>query len=237
MTKKLTKSDWKVPVLLLMLSIVPTLGGIMRFTSMSGDSPVTPENARFVAAPAPIIIHVISVMLYSLLGAFQFSKGFRLRWPGFHRRAGRLVAMCGLLAGLSGLWMTAFYPIPAPLQGPILYGVRLVVGVAMVASIIIAWSSILRRDVPRHEAFMIRAYAIAQGAGTQVLILGPWMLFTGQGVGLARDLLMTLSWAINIGVAELIIRARKTQPRKTVAAEQPARVTKGALGSGAYDVV
>jgi hypothetical protein len=209
MTKKLTKSDWKIPALLLALSLVPTLGGIVRFTSLSSNSPVTPENARFVAAPVPIIIHVISATLYSLLGAFQFSKGFRLRWPGFHRRAGRVLAVCGLGAGLSGLWMAAFYPIPAALQGPILRGVRLVVGVAMVASIIIAWSSILRRDVPRHEAFMIRAYAIAQGAGTQALILGPWMLLSGQGVGLARDLLMVLSWAINIGVAELIIRTRR----------------------------
>jgi hypothetical protein len=209
MTKKLTKNDWKVPALLLALSLVPTLGGIARFASMAGNAPVTPENARFVAAPVPIIIHVISATLYSLLGAFQFSKGFRLRWPGFHRRAGRVLALCGLLAGLSGMWMAAFYPIPAALQGPILRGVRLVVGMAMVASIIIAWSSILRRDVPRHEAFMIRAYAIAQGAGTQVLVLGPWMLLTGQGVGLARDLLMALSWAINVGGAELIIRARR----------------------------
>jgi uncharacterized membrane protein len=223
MTKRLTKSDWKVPALLLVLSIVPTLGGIARFTSLSGDSPVTPDNARFIAAPVPIIIHVISATLYSLLGAFQFSKGFRLRWPGLHRRAGRVLVVCGLFAGLSGLWMTAFYPIPASLQGPILRVVRLVVGLAMVASIIIAWSSILRRDVPRHEAFMIRAYAIAQGAGTQALVLGPWMLLTGQGVGLARDLLMTLSWTINIGVAELIVKARRTQPRQRAAADQQTR--------------
>jgi hypothetical protein len=104
----------------------------------------------------------------------------------------------------------------------------------MVASIIIAVSSILRRNVPRHEAFMIRAYAIAQGAGTQVLVLGPWMLLTGQGVGLPRDLLMVLSWAINIGVAEWIIRARKTRPQKTAAAEEKkARATIPALGRAA----
>ena len=44
MTKKLTMSDWKVPALLLVLSMVPTLGGIARLSSMSGDSPVTPDN-------------------------------------------------------------------------------------------------------------------------------------------------------------------------------------------------
>ena len=221
MKKKLTKADWKIPALLLALSIVPTLGGVARFMSMSGDAPVTPDNARFLAAPAPIIIHVISATLYCLLGAFQFSPGFRLRWPGFHRRAGRVLALCGLLAGVTGLWMTAFYPIPTGLQGPILQVVRLVVASAMVASIVIAWSSILRREVPRHEAFMIRAYALAQGAGTQVLVLGPWMLITGESGGSTRDLLMTLAWAINIVVAEMIIRARKRQPRKTAPRGEP----------------
>jgi uncharacterized membrane protein YozB (DUF420 family) len=220
-TKKLTKADWKVPGLLLLLSLVPTLGGIARLTNLSAHGPVTPEHARFVAAPVPIIIHVICATLYSLLGAFQFSKGFRVRWPGLHRRAGRVLALCGLLAGLSGVWMAAFYPIPPGLQGPLLRGVRLVVGAAMVASIIIAWRSILRRDVPRHEAFMIRAYALAQGAGTQVLILGPWTLLTGHGLGLTRDLLMSLSWAINIAVAERIIRMRKAGPRTTTTLSEP----------------
>jgi hypothetical protein len=221
MRKKLTRADWKIPALLLGLSIVPTLGGVMRFLSISGDAAVSPDNARFLAAPVPVIIHVIGATLYSLLGAFQFSAGFRLRWPGFHRRAGRVLAVCGLLVGVTGLWMTAFYPIPTDLQGPFLLGVRLVVAAAMVASILIAWSSILRREVARHEAFMIRAYALAQGAGTQVLVLGPWMLLTGETGGSTRDLLMTVAWGINIVVAEMIIRARKSQPRRSVQGAEP----------------
>jgi hypothetical protein len=151
---------------------------------------------------------VISATLFCLLGAFQFSAGFRRRWPGVHRSAGKLLALCGLLAGASGLWMTAFYPIPPSLQGPILYVVRLLVASAMVGAILVAWRTILRRNVPRHEAFMIRAYALGQGAGTQVLVLGPWMLLSGESGGLTRDLLMTLAWLINVVVAELIIRSR-----------------------------
>lgn len=233
MTKKLTINDWKVPALLVALSLVPMLGGLVRLSSLSGDSPVTPDTARFVAAPVPITLHVITATLYSLLGAFQFSKGFRVRWPGFHRRAGRVLAVSGLLVGATGLWMTALYPIPAPLQGPILRGVRLVVGLAMVAAIIVAWSSILRKDVRRHEAFMIRAYAIGQGAGTQALVLGPWMLLTGQGVGLARDLLMALSWAINLAVAELIIRARSARSPSPAPTYKGGRVLPQGPGRGA----
>lgn len=202
------RADLKIPALLLALSLVPTLGGVVRLMSMAGEAGATPDNARFLAAPAAVIIHIFSATAYCVLGAFQFSPGLRTRWPRLHRRAGKLLALCGLAAGLSGLWMTASYRIPESLQGPILYCVRLAVGAAMVAAILIAWASILRRDVARHEAWMIRAYALGQGAGTQVLLLAPWMLITGQSGGLTRELLMTLAWAINILVAELLIRSR-----------------------------
>lgn len=205
----LAKADFKVPALLITLSLVPALGAIVRLVSLSGDARLTPENARFVAAPIPILIHVLAATSYCLLGAFQFSRGLRRRWPRLHRRAGRLLALCGLLAGVTGVWMTASYPIPTSQQGPILYWVRLAVGSAMVASIMIAWWSILRRQVARHEAFMVRAYALGQGAGTQVLVLLPWMLISGESGGLTRDLLMTLAWTINVVFAEVVIRLRR----------------------------
>ena len=212
-TRTLTTADFKIPALLILLSLVPTLGAVARLMSVANDTKVTVDNARFLAAPTPVVIHVICATLYCLLGAFQFSKGFRVRWPGLHRRAGRVLAACGLLAGLTGLWMTLFYSIPTPMQGPLTYWVRLVAGSVMVASIVIAVTSILKRQVVRHEAWMIRAYALGQGAGTQALILGPWMLITGESVGLTRDLLMALSWAINALVAEWIIRSRSPAPR------------------------
>jgi Predicted membrane protein (DUF2306) len=208
-TRPLTRADLAIPTLLVVLSLVPMVGGIARFVTMSPSATVTLENARFVHSPVPIILHVVSATLYSILGAFQFSKRFRLRWPGLHRRAGRFLVACGLTAGVTGLWMTLLYDIPVYHQGPLLYAVRLLVGTGMLVSIVIAWRSILRRDVGRHEAFMVRAYALGQGAGTQVLVLLPWMLITGQSEGLVRDLLMTLSWVINVVIAEVVIARNK----------------------------
>jgi hypothetical protein len=215
--RRLTKADFTLPAALIVLSIVPTVGGVVRLLSVARPTAVSPENARFLHAPLPVVIHIFSATLFCILGAFQFSRGFRLRWTGLHRRMGRVLGICGLLAGATGLWMTAAYEIPTSLQGPLLYGVRLAVAAAMIVSIVIAWRSILRRDVARHEAFMIRAYALGQGAGTQVLVLLPWMLLSGESGGLTRDILMTLSWVINAVVAEAIIARRA--PR---GAERPA---------------
>lgn len=216
MNHRLQKSDYIVTTLLIVLSIIPMVGGVVRLMSVTGDAPVTPDNARFVQAPVPVVIHALSAMLYSLLGAFQFTRGMRTRWPGWHRRAGRVLGLAGLATGLSGLWMTVCYPIPEDLQGPFLYWVRLAVGSAMVLSIVIGWRSILQRQLQRHEAFMIRAYALAQGAGTQALVLLPWMLSTGESGGPTRDLLMTLSWLINLAVAEAILLRRAASYPATV---------------------
>lgn len=213
MTYRFSKVDYVVPALLLGLSIIPMFGGIVRLMSVTGDTAVTSDNARFLQAPTAVVIHALSAMLYCLLGAFQFTRGFRLRWPTWHRRAGKVLALAGVATGLTGLWMTVYYPIPLELQGPFLYWVRLAVGSAMVASIVIGWRSILQRQVIRHEAWMIRAYALGQGAGTQAFVLLPWMLTTGETGGPTRDLLMALAWLINIAIAEAIIRRRHARSR------------------------
>jgi len=158
----------------------------------------------------PVVIHVIAATIYALLGSFQFSTGVRLRWPTWHRRAGVLLLGCALLTGATGIWMTAAYSIPPSLQGPLVCGVRLVVGVAMLTSIVKGWASIVRRDLAQHEAWMIRAYALAQGAGTQALIFLPLMLVSGPVFGLTRDVLLSAAWVLNIVMAEWIIR-RRTQ--------------------------
>jgi hypothetical protein len=197
---------WRVPLALIALSLVPVIAGSARLAGLASGAEVTPESARFAASPLPVALHIASATPYCLLGAFQFSAGFRRRWPVWHRRAGRVLAGFGIVAALSGIWMTARYDIPASMQGPLLLGARVMVGMAMTTAIVLAVLAILRRDVANHQAWMIRAYALGQGAGTQVIVLGPGLLLFDDLLGLTRDLLMLLAWAINLAIAEYIIR-------------------------------
>jgi uncharacterized membrane protein len=208
------KADWRIPAALIALTVVPVAAGSARLVGLAGGAEITPENARFFAAPLPVVIHILGASLFCLLGAFQFAPGFRRRRPGWHRVAGRLLVVSGLAAGLSGLWMTLFYPLHAQqLQGALLYGFRILVGSAMVVSIAIAWAAIMRRDIARHRAWMIRAYAIGQGAGTQVLVFLPWTLLLGAPSELTRDVLLIAAWVINLAIAEWLIRRRPRRDR------------------------
>jgi len=211
------RRDWLVPAGLVALSLVPALAGISRLAQLAGGAEVTPENARFFASPVPVMLHIGAVIVYSILGAFQFSPGLRRRRRGWHRAAGRIVAPSGLLAALSGLWMTQFYAWPSG-DGVAVYVERLVVGSAMVASLVLALDAIRRRDFASHGDWMTRAYAIGLGAGTQVLTHLPWfVLADGKPGELPRAVMMGAGWAINIVVAEWIIRSRYARSRPGLA--------------------
>jgi len=209
------RSDLLVPGLLILLSLVPAIAGTARLAQLASGAKVTTANARFFAQPLPVVLHILSVIPYSMAGAFQFSRGFRRRNRPWHRAAGKVLALCGLVAAVSGLWMAHFYPWPEG-DGVGVYVERLVFGTAMVVSMVLGLEAIRRRDLVAHGAWMVRAYAIGLGAGTQVLTHLPWFILVGKPGESARTVLMGAGWVINVVVAEWIIRRHGSSLGATV---------------------
>jgi len=198
--------DWKIPLGLLALSAIPCAAGMARLIGLLGMA--NGDSERFLASPLITWLHIVTASLFCILGAFQFSAGLRQHFPRWHRVGGRVVAVSGVLAALSGMWMATRFAIPAALQGNLLLGVRLVVGAAMVVALVLAVRAAIQRNTTDHRAWMVRAYALGQGAGTQVVLLLPWMLSFGPPSALQRDVLMSLAWLLNLLIAEKIIHGR-----------------------------
>ena len=210
------KSEWLTPAGLIALSVVPVVAGTFRLVQLGVGAEITPDNARFFAEPLPVVLHIISVTIYCVLGAFQFAPGFRRRKPNWHRAAGRILVPCGLVAALTGLWMAQFYPPgvnpPASFDGPFVYAIRLLAGSAMALFLCLGLAAVLRRDIPRHRAWMMRGFALGLGAGTQVLTHLPWFLFPSIHGELARTLFMGAGWAINLAAVEwILLRERRSR--------------------------
>ncbi len=203
----LKKSEWIILIGLLVLSFVPCIGGLFRLVELELGTALEllPENPRVQSAPTPVKFHLMSSIPYCILGAIQFLPSMRRNYPKWHRLAGRFLVCAGIVSALSGLWMTHYYSFPDSLQGNLLYFVRIMVGFSMTICILLGLSSVLKKRIAQHQAWMIRAYALGQGAGTQVLIVIPWLVTVGEPSGLTRDLLMTAAWVMNIVVAEWII--------------------------------
>ena len=207
-------STWRLPIALVALATIPVIAGSLRLIDLATGSTVMPLNPRFSATPLPVVIHILSAMVFALLGALQFSTRLRRRHRAWHRRAGRIVMVAGLGVGLSALWLNQFFP-RAGATRELLYPVRAVFGMAMLVVIALGFLAARRRDFANHRAWMIRSYAIGLVAGTQAFTLGVGGAIFGHGQ-MTTALLLVAAWAINLTVAEWAIRRRR--PRRTTPA-------------------
>ncbi|MFZ4622083.1 MAG: DUF2306 domain-containing protein [Bacteroidota bacterium] len=197
-------NHWRLAAGLIGLSLIPAIAGTGRVIQILSHVPITAENARFMSAPVPGVLHIFAVTIYCILGALQFVPYFRSRHIRWHRFAGRLLVLCGLTASLSGLWMTQFYEWPE-YDGFGLYVVRLIVGTAMTVSLILGFSAIRRGDKINHRKWMMRGYALGLGAGTQVFTHIPWIVLSQYHNETFRLVSMTAGWCINVLVIEWLL--------------------------------
>jgi len=115
--------SWPVPAALVALSAIPLTAGALRLVQLAGGPAAMPAAHRFSGFPVALVAHVVGAALFALIGAFQFVP--RLRRGSWHRRAGRVLAVAGLVVVGSALWLTLFYE-AQPGTGDLLYVFRLV---------------------------------------------------------------------------------------------------------------
>ena len=160
--------------------------------------------ARLDPTAVPLGVHIVSVIVYAVLGAFQFSAGLRRRRPGWHRAAGRLLVVVGMVVALSALCLDSCST-PAPKAATCSTCSGCWPGQAWPPAWFSATRRSVRRDLAAHLAWMTRAYALALGAGTQVFTEGFGQAIFGTG-DRSVALQHAAGWVINLAVAELVIR-------------------------------
>jgi len=198
------RGGWSTAVVLVVLSAIPLTAGVLRLIQLAGGPELIPADHRFGGFPLALIVHIVGAGIFALVGAFQFVPRVRRRHPGWHRRAGKVLIVAGLLVATSALWMTLTYA-AQPGTGNLLYAFRLVVGSAMVGCLVLGFTAIRRRDTAAHRAWMVRGYALGLGAGTQIFTQGFGEAIFGTGL-VAGDLAKGAAWVINLAVAEWAIR-------------------------------
>jgi uncharacterized membrane protein len=206
-----------IPVPLLVLSLSPLAAGALRLIQLAGGPEVIPTDDRFTCLPVALVVHIVGAAAYALVGAFQFVPRFRRRHLNWHRRVGRVLAVAGMLVVGSALWLTVFYP-QRPGTGDALFSFRLVVVAGTASSLALGVTAVRRRDIVAHRAWMMRAYALNLGAGTQVFTEGFGEAIFGTGV-LVGDVAKGAAWVTNLVVAEWLIR----RPARSSSASNSAR--------------
>ena len=213
----LTGREWTTLILIVVFSLIPAFGGLIRLFELAGGPSMLPGNPRALANPWPVILHILGSFVFCIAGAIQFLPSLRRHRPAAHRMIGRVMVIAGILSASTGLWMTVYFTFPEEVQGSLLFSVRLVLGFAMVG--LLAWAiiAVRARSFKRHGASMLRAYAIGQGASTQALLGIAWIVTFGvEPTGFLRDCFMVLCWVLNLLVAEALIHVFISKPLPSI---------------------
>lgn len=154
--------------------------------------------------PFALIGHTLGGSAMLILGYLQFSNRIRTKFPKWHRWVGRgLVAAGGYLA-LSGLWMNLS---TKPQYDSWLHDTaQNIAAVGLLTVLGLGLYFIRSGNITKHRIWMMRAYAISLGAGTQTLLLLPVALIFGVPNGLLADLVFISAWIVNLLVAEYLLR-------------------------------
>lgn len=193
------RPGWLLPTGLIVFGLIPiAANGLRRVAMAVGED----GSAAGGGMPLPVVLHVLGATAFVVLGALQFSADLRRRRPRWHRIAGRLAILGALLAAASGLWL-AFASLSN--SSELLFVFRLLAASGLAACIVLGFRAIRLRRLAAHRAWMIRAFALGLGAATQVFTLGFGEQLFGKGE-LSVALLNGAGWAINLAVAEWVIR-------------------------------
>ena len=164
---------------------------------------VHPEmKAVFEAHPIGIYTHIFASIVALVLGPFQFSGALRQRYTVVHRWSGRVYLLVGvLIGGVSGLYMAQF-----AYGGLVARTGFTLLALGWLATGLMAYLAIRRRDVTNHRRWMIRNYALTFAAVTLRIYLG---LFFAAGVRFEDfyPLVAWLCWVPNLLVAEWLLKS------------------------------
>jgi hypothetical protein len=172
-------------------------------------------DARYHDHPAPAVLHLAPVLLFTLVAPLQFSKRIRARWIGFHRWSGRILLAAGVVGIIGGLAL-----VPAlPLFG----GRNAAAAVYFFGPIFLfcagkAWYHVRRREIILHREWVIRAFALALGASTDRVMLLLLLALTHAPIEELFGISLWLGWSSNLLIAETWINVTR-QPAAAVRPE------------------
>lgn len=214
----------RLTLTLLFLSVIPIVMALVRLVQIPLGA-LPDDSLKFLTVPLWHWAHALGGASFGIIGPLQFAGVLQRRYGRLHHVLGRVFMLAGVMLGGSGLGLFLQVPNSAT---PILDCARVLAGLALMGSLGLSLGAIRRRDIARHKAWIIRAYAIGMGSGAVALVMFPIYLIKGAPLeGVISDLVFVGAWLICIGVAEAVVRrtAPPVRPRPGVGTAMPTVTT------------
>jgi uncharacterized membrane protein len=163
-----------------------------------GDKPQHLLNTLFYV-PA-FYLHISLGGIALLAGFTQFFPQLRRKQPRLHRSLGKLYVLAVMISGLSGL-LIAFFA-----KGGYISALGFgSLAVLWIYTTIKAYMAIRKHELPSHQRWMIRSYALCFAAVTLRIYLPLTVMVAGMEFITAYRMIAWLCWVPNLIAAEYLI--------------------------------
>jgi hypothetical protein len=143
--------------------------------------------------------HIFAGPVTLLLGLLLLSERFRVRWPRWHRRLGKLqIALVALVLAPSGAWM-AWYAQSGMVAGAGFFTLAVAAG----ASALLGWRAAVRRQFAAHRRWMWRCFLLLCSAVT-IRLVGGLTVVTGFDEGWIYPATAWVSWIVPLAAFEAV---------------------------------
>jgi uncharacterized membrane protein len=163
-----------------------------------GDKPQHLLNTLFYL-PA-FYLHISLGGIALLAGFTQFFPQLRKKWPGIHRNLGKLYVLAVMISGFSGL-LIAFFATGGYISA-LGFGS---LAVLWIYTTLKAYMAIRKHELPAHQRWMIRSYALCFAAVTLRIYLPLTVMVAGMEFITAYRMIAWLCWVPNLLAAEYLI--------------------------------
>lgn len=162
---------------------------------------------RYLEHPVVTTIHMLSGIMFLILAPLQFNKRIRTENLGLHRTLGRVLVVCALISGLYGVASTVVLPVFGGLASET---AGWFFGVIFIFATLRAFWCARNKKIKQHREWMIRAFAVGLGVGTQRVILLMLLTSTDYSFQDSFGPALWLGLGLNLLIAEIWINTTRT---------------------------
>lgn len=189
--KALPAAAWWLLTALLSLALA---GFSYRY--LVGGELLAPNVLANLFARPWLYVHAAGAATALLIGWLQISPPLRRRWPGLHRRTGRVYVMACLIGGIGGLFLAA-----GATAGPVATAGFGSLAMLWIAVNLLGWRAALDRRFEAHRRWMLRSWALTLAAVTLRLYMLALPALHVDGLEGYRAISF-LCWIPNLLIAE-----------------------------------
>ena len=169
-------TKYTLPAALLFLTAIPVIMAAARSVQIPLGT-IPEDTMRLMSTHISLWLHVVAGVGFGLIGPIQFGRVLANRFGRLHKILGRIFVVSGLFLAFSGsklVWSHHGQSTPA------LDITRIVAGFGLVFALGRSMYQIFNKNIPRHRAWIIRAYAVGMGSSGVAFILFPIYIVTGE---------------------------------------------------------